>query len=266
MLELTIDAIKDFQICERLYDYRHNEKLSEKIYSRDIYTKKFESTIKSIIYFFWYKKQGGISPSYSSLLNRWEKLWFPKNVDHYDIVFEQHESVYGNMSSLTTKAAGILLNIYETYGDSSLIPLSISDDYVAIVNKNIKINEKFDLIYRHDNKNYVVKFVFNYKSNFSYIYQIDFAIMYLGFKLKHPDKLRNTHFGYVDLLANKIQFVEYEINIEDIESLEYWCDTILGKDLYVPRRGLTSYCKKCPFDDPCKNWKFNQATKVSIDK
>ena len=51
MLKLTVPAIKDFQTCERLYDYRYREELSEKIYSRDIYTNKFETTIKNILYY-----------------------------------------------------------------------------------------------------------------------------------------------------------------------------------------------------------------------
>jgi hypothetical protein len=70
MLKLTVAAIKDFQTCERLYDYRYKQELSEKIYSRDIYTNKFEITIKNILYYFWFKKQAGITPSYASLLNR----------------------------------------------------------------------------------------------------------------------------------------------------------------------------------------------------
>ena len=78
---VTVQSLKDFQLCERLYDYRHQQKLPEKIYARDIHTEKFESTIKSIMYFFFFKKQGGIIPSYSSLLNRWEKIWFPKNTN-----------------------------------------------------------------------------------------------------------------------------------------------------------------------------------------
>ena len=40
MLNLSVNAIKDFQICERLYDYRHREKTPETIYSRDLYTLK----------------------------------------------------------------------------------------------------------------------------------------------------------------------------------------------------------------------------------
>lgn len=254
MLELSIQGIKDFQTCERLYDYRFQEKVSEKIYSRELFSLRFENTIKNILYFFWYKKQAGITPSYSSLLNRWEKLWFPKNIDSYDIMTEQHESAYGNLASLTTKAASILLNFHETYSDQEMIPLAISEDYVAVLGKNIKINDSFDLIYRKDNKNYVTKFMFNYKTNYSYMYQIDFSVMYTGFKLRHPDRLNETHFGFIDLLSNNLNFVEYEIGSEDIDSLEYWCENILTKEVFVPRRGLTSYCKKCPFDDICSKW------------
>lgn len=254
MLELTVDSIKDFQTCERLYDYRHREKNPEKIYSRELNTLKFESTIKNIIYYFWFKKQAGITPSYSSLLNRWEKLWFPKGSDHYDIITEQHESVYGNLSSLTTKAAAILLKFHEKYSNTDIIPLSIGDDYVAVIDRKIKIEDKFDVIYRKDNKNYVIKFLFNYKNNNRSIYQVDFSVMYLGFKLKHPTKINNTHFGYIDLMANSVNFIEYEITSEDLDALEYWCDTIVSKDIFVPRRGLTSYCKRCPFDEPCAKW------------
>ena len=65
MLNLSVKSIKDFQICERLFDYRHMEKLPEKIYARDINTEKFENTLKNIVYFFMFKKQSGVIPSYS---------------------------------------------------------------------------------------------------------------------------------------------------------------------------------------------------------
>lgn len=261
MLKLAVDSIKDFQTCERLYDYRHKEQMPEKIYSRDIYSIKFESTIKNIIHYFWFKKQAGISPSYSSLLNRWEKLWFPKNTSSYDIAMEQHESVYGNLASLTTKATSILLKFHETYSDLDLIPISISDTYVAAVNKNVKIEDRIDLVYRKNSNNYVIKFIFGFKNNSTHMYQVDFSCMYLAFRSKHPSKIHETKFGYIDLLSNNLNFFEYEVTSEDLDSLEYWCDTIYGKEIYVPRRGLTPYCKKCPFDDPCSKWRFPKETK-----
>lgn len=261
MRTLNANAIKDFQICERLYDYRHIEQMPEKIFAREIYTRKFEKTIKSILYYFWYKKQGGVTPSYASLLNRWEKLWFPKETEAYDIISEQHESVYGNISSLTSKAASILLNFYETYSDKDAIPVAISEPYLAKINSNIIIEDVFDLIYFENNLMHVVKFIFNYKVSNSYFYQVDFSCMYSGFKHQHPNRLGLAKFGYVDLLSNDVSFREYKISNEDLEALEYWCDTIDTKEVFVPRRGLTSYCKKCPFDQPCSKWKFPKAIK-----
>ena len=43
MANITVNGLKDFQICERLYDYRHREKTPETIYSRDLYSIKFEN-------------------------------------------------------------------------------------------------------------------------------------------------------------------------------------------------------------------------------
>jgi len=254
MLELSVASIKDFQICARLYDYRHAQELTEKIYSRDLYTKRFESTIKNIIFYFWYKKQGGNTPSYVSLLNRWEKLWFPKDMSSYDIITEQHESAYGNIASLTSKAASLLLNFYDEYKDTSIIPIGIDEDYICTFNKETKVQDKIDLIYRLNDKNYVVKFLFNYRNKNNYTYQIDFSFMYESFRNRHPDKIDSAVFGYVDLLATNIKFEEYKPSMEDIDSLEYWCESILSEKVFPSRRGLIPYCKTCPFDDPCSKW------------
>jgi CRISPR/Cas system-associated exonuclease Cas4 (RecB family) len=263
MKTLTLDSIKDFQICERLYDYRHNDKILEKVYSRDLMAQRFESTIKNILFFYWFKKQGGVTPSYSSLLNRWEKLWFPKSVDVYDIAHDQHESHHGNMASYTTKAAALLLRFHEVYSDADLIPIGISESYISVLGNEIKIEDKIDLIYRKNGINYVTKFLFNYKSKNSFMYQIDFTFMYLGFKLQHPSQIGATKFGYIDFASNNFEFVQYEITQEDVDSLTFWANSICEKEVFIPRRGLTSYCKKCPFDSICAQWKFSSAT-VSI--
>jgi len=262
MIDLSADSIKDFQTCERLYDYRYLEKLPETIYSRDLNTLKFENSLKSIINFFWFKKQAGITPSYASLLNRWEKIWFPKDTTHYDLTIEQHESAYGNTSSLTAHAANILLNFHETYNELNAIPLSIADEYIVSIDKSVRIHDKFDLIYRYAGENYVVKFIFNYKNSYRQMYQIDFSSMYLAFKNLHPGKISSTKFGYVDLMSNNLNFNEYQITEQDVEAINYWCATIEGKDVFVPRRGLTYYCKRCPFDTPCSKWSFAIQAKV----
>ena len=49
------------------------------------------------------------------------------------------------------------------------------------------------------------------------MYQVDFTSMYLGFKNQHRSRLGKTKFGYIDLISNNHEFIEYEITQEDIE-------------------------------------------------
>lgn len=253
MLKLTVNSIKDFQVCERLYDYRHIQGIPEKVYARDIHTEKFESTIKSIIYFFFFKKQGGVVPSYASLLNRWEKLWFPKETNSYDIVTEQHETAYGNISSLTSKAAGILLLFHETYANSPFIPVAISEQYNLPKNK-LNIEDTFDIILYKDKQYYITKFLFNYKFSNRDLYRTDFCVLYQAYQNRHPKRMQDAKFGFIDPMNQNINFNEFQIRDEDINYFNYWCDKISKTEILIPKRGLIPYCKKCPFDEPCSNW------------
>lgn len=255
MKELTVEAIKDYQTCALLYNYRFLEKVPETIPSREIVSTRFENTLKSVINYFFYKKQGGIIPSYSSLLNRWEKLWFNKNTTAYDLIHEQHESFYGNTASLTSKAAAAILEFYNTNVNSNAIPMAVDQQFYLPINKSIKINDKFDLILFDNNQYFVYKWAFNYRSSHSNLYQIDFSVLREAFKHRFPEKINKTKFGYYDILSSSQSFVEFEVGAEDSKALKYWCATIEEDKKYVPRRGLTAYCKKCPFDKPCSKWK-----------
>lgn len=255
MRELTVEAIKDYQTCALLYNYRHSEKIPETVHSRDLLAIRFENTIKSVVNYFFYKKQGGFVPSYSSLLNRWEKLWFSKDISSYDIIHEQHESFYGNTASLTSKAAAALLEFYNRHSESQAVPMAIDQQFYLPVEKSAKINGKFDLITYYDSYYYVYKWVFNFRNSHNSMYQMDFAVLHEAFKHKFPEKINQVKFGYYDLISSSQKFVEYEFEQDDSRALKYWCATISEDEKFVPRRGLTSYCKKCPFDTPCSKWK-----------
>jgi hypothetical protein len=254
MIKLNANQVKDFQICERLYDYRHIQKMPETIPGRTLNALRFESTLKSVVHFFFYKKQAGIVPSYASLLNRWEKLWFPKGTTAYDIMHEKHESLYGNMSSLTTKAASALLNLVENFSDSTIIPIGIDHEYIVPVIDNVYVEDKFDLIYYKDNKTYVVKWAFNHKMKNEFMHVAEMASMYKAFFHQYGNKIHTTEFGYYDLISPKPEFIKYDVGSEDIEALTYWCTEISKEETYPSRRGLTTYCKSCPFDKPCSKW------------
>lgn len=256
MLHITIPQLKDFQTCERLYDFRHVQNLPETIGSRSLLSTKFENTIKNIVHYFFYKKQSGIMPSYSSLLNRWEKLWFPRNASSFDIIYEQHETLYGNTSSLTTRAAAVLLDLIENFSDQDIIPIGIDEEYICPVTKTVAIKDKFDLIYSKNKEIFVIKWIFNYKLKYEDSYIVDFSSMYLGYKNKFPSKVSQSNFGYVDLMNQKCEFNEVKIEQADIDALKYWCDSLKEETIFPSRRGKTAYCKSCPFDKPCSKWTF----------
>lgn len=254
MLQVTTKSIKDYQTCSLLYRYRYLDQMPETIGGRDLLTERFENVLKDIVYFFFYKKQGGYTPSYSSLVNRWEKMWFGKDVSAYDIMTEQHESAYGNNASLTSKAANVLLNFHETFSSIESIPIAINEDYIFPITSKVKIKDKFDIILFQNNMYYVIKFVFNYKNSHQYMYQVDFASAYAAFSHRNPSKIANMQVGYCDLLSQKVMFNQYDISKEDVDTLKFWCDEINDSKAHAPRRGLTWYCKQCPFDKPCSKW------------
>jgi hypothetical protein len=254
MIKLNPEQIKDFQLCERLFDYRHNQNLPETIPGRALNAMRFENTLKSVVHFFFYKKQAGIVPSYASLLNRWEKLWFPKDTTAYDIMHEQHESLYGNMASLTTKAAGALLSLVENFSDTSIIPMGIDHEYIVPVIDGVYVEDKFDLIYYKDKKTYVIKWAFNHKMKNEFMHVAEMASMYKAFFHQYGNKINTAEFGYYDLISPKPEFIRYDVGSGDIDALVYWCSEIQKEDTFPSRRGLTTYCKSCPFDKPCSKW------------
>lgn len=254
MIKISANQIKDFQLCERLYDYRHIQKLPETIGGRALLSQRFENTLKSVVHFFFYKKQAGIIPSYTSLLNRWEKLWFPKDTTAYDIIHEQHESLYGNNVSLTTKAASALLSLVENFSNSEIIPIGIDHEFLIPISGKVYMEDRFDLIYQHNMKTYVIKWAFNHKMKNEFMHVAEMAGIYKAFKHMYGSKIATAKFGYYDLIGPNPSFVEYEVSQEDLEALLYWCSSLENEEIFPSRRGLTTYCKQCPFDKPCSKW------------
>jgi hypothetical protein len=264
MLALDSAKIKDFRLCERLYDYRHVQGLPETTSARDILSLRFENTLKSIVNFYFYKKQTGIPPSYSSILNRWQKLWFPKNTTAYDIIHEKHESHYGNSASLTTKAADVLLKLVDNFSDPEIIPIAIDDDFIVPINQKVYLEDGFNLVYSYKNNIFVLKWAFNIRSKELLMEDTktisELVAMHTAFKSKYGNKIDSAKFGYYDLLNPKPQFIECEITKDHINAVNYWVTEIEKEEVFPSKRGLITYCKSCPFNKPCSKWK-NWSTK-----
>jgi len=255
MLKVTPKSIKDFQTCGLLYDYRHIQGLSETIPSRQIMTDRFEETLRNVINFFFYKKQSGSPASYSALQNRWQKLWFPKGVSAQDVINEKHETAYGNTASLTSKATAALMNFHEYFSNPEIIPIGISEEYSLPIGKAL-VKGVFDLIYVLDNKVHVIKWMFNAIESNNYLHNTDFACMYYAYKNQNPTMASSVKFGYYDIMEYNPSVKIQNLNNDDIESIKFWVEEMFDDKNFFPRRGLTYYCKRCPFDTPCSKWSF----------
>lgn len=250
---LTANSIKDYQICSLLYEYRHVNSLHEPIQGRDLLSKRYEDTLKKVVSFFFYKKQSGNTPSYNSILNRWEKLWFPKEMTAYDIAVDQHESWHGNLVSYNTDAAVALLKFHEDFSDCDWEPLLIDEKFLVALSRQVRLAGVFDLVLRKGKNFKVVKYSGRLRRPTISSLLVDFAILRFAFEERNETKKNADYFLY-DIGSSKPGFVKANPTQKDLNALKYWACDLAESKLYVPRRGLTAYCKGCPFDKPCSNW------------
>ena len=255
LLTLSVDSIKDFQTCARLYDYRHAQGLRESIGKRELMAIRFENTLKKVVSFFFYKKQGGTIPSYAALLNRWERLWFPKEMTAYDLAVEQHESAYGNLSSYSNDAAAALLKFYEDFTNDPSIPILIDEEFVLPLKREVRLSGSLDLVLRKDGGYQVIKWSAKSRRPSMGSLVLDFAAQKAAFDYRNHERRISAEYGLYDLASAKPGFVPFEVGQEDINALMFWANEAFEEEVYPSRRGLTHYCKSCPFDKMCSTWK-----------
>lgn len=251
ILTLDVESIRDFQVCELYYRYKYLEDRNIPIYSREIMTNKFGNTLRKVASFFFYKKQANTVPSYTAILNRWEKLWFPKNMTAYDMAVEQHEVSHGNMASYSNIAAASLERFHDEFADNEADPLLIDESYVVSVRDNLRIKGSIDLVLREDDKYRVIKWISKQRPGVDSLV-LDLAAMRLAFEYRNDVARDNVRYECYDLSSAKGGYLEIEQPTKaDMNALLYWAQQVADTDIYVPRRGFTAYCKGCPFDNPC---------------
>ena len=254
---LTVDSIKDYQMCELLYSYRHKEELYEPIGTRDLMAERYENVIRKVASFFFYKMQGGNIPSYNALLNRWERLWFNDNMTAYDIATEQHETLHGNMASYTTVACAALLKFYEDFEGMMASPLLINEEFVVpIVHKTVRLEGTIDLVLKYpDDKYQVIRWSGRKRRPAAGSLTLDYAAIKYAFEYRNKKKrLDNVTYWMYDLGSSSPGYVSIDIEKRDLQNLFFWSQRITNAKSFPPRRGLTTYCKQCPFDKPCSKY------------
>ncbi len=132
--------------------------------------------------------------------------------------------------------------------------MGIDHEYIVPVVDGVYIEDKFDLIFYRDKKTYVIKWAFNHKMKNEFMHVAEMASMYKAFFHQYGNKIHTAEFGYYDLISPKPEFIKYDVGSGDIDALVYWCSEIQKEETFPSRRGLTTYCKSCPFDKPCSKW------------
>jgi len=250
VLTLSVDAIRDFQVCELYYKYKYEEERHIPIRSRDLMIEKFENTLKKVASFFFYKKQAGTVPSYTAILNRWEKLWFPKNMTAYDMAVQQHEAAHANLASYSNAAAASLERFHNEFADSQAVPIMIDEPYVVPIRNDLRIEGSLDLVLRYEDEYHIFKWVDKNKRKVDSL-MLDIGAMRLAFEYRNEFPRRATYWCYDLSTSNNPYFDIEQPTKADMNALIYWARGIADADVFVPRRSFTTYCKTCPFDKPC---------------
>lgn len=257
MLNTTIEGVKDFQACELLYQFRHRDSELEVLHARDLLARRFENTLRRTASFFFWKRQDGIIPSYNSLLRRWERLWYPSSMDAYDVAVEQHEVNAGNMSSYATTAAVAILRFYEVFSSPDLgAPIAIDQPFTLTLGKEMRIEGRYDLVLRRGSEHRVVLWSATPKRPPSNWFTFDFAAQRLAYEDRRGREWERINITYslYDLAGCNSKELVVEPSADDVACLLYWARRLHDTELYVPRRGLTTYCRTCPFDRSCREW------------
>lgn len=258
LIELTAEAIRDYQVCSLYYDLRYNQQQSIPISHNKLFVQRFQNTMKRVISFYFFRRQAELPVSYNLLLSKWEKLWFPKGTDAFDLSIEPQDKEY-NLSHYATIAAKSLLRFVDNFKHDKGYPLLIDESFTIPVSKKVKLSGHFDIILQYPGDEYkVIKWIFDRTTPIISDHMFSFVIQKLAWEYRNVERNRKLIASYYlyDLSNSSIDFVPVIPDQKDINAFMYWIKSIESNEIFIPRRGFTTYCRGCPFDEECKNFTF----------
>lgn len=266
MIKIDAQALRDFQVCGRYYDYKFNEQLPVKSNNatREKIGERYGETMRTIANFFFYKKQAYNEPSYDALLNRWQKLWFKPETAMTDFATASTTVNYNSETSYTTLAAHLMLLFHEEFSDKPNLEVVLIDEpFTVPISSKIALEGSFDLVLREKQPDghyqyLIYKWITDDLNKPLNYWVFDFTIMDYAFRYRDASKnvkdvrFFTWYFGGNTSKASK----EILIEREDHAALVFWCKELAEEKVFPSRRGMTAYCKGCSFDHPCSQWGF----------
>lgn len=258
MLELTVDAIRDYEACGLYHKYRYIDGYPVVLSEPDKFGLRYEEIMRKVLAFYFYKQQAGAAPSFNALINRWERLWFPKEMTAYDISVKRTPQaktfVYQDHVSYSNQASGALLKFYEQFSQHIGDPIQIEDKYFVPLSKEVKLHGRFDLVLRFKDDIRIYKWLLKGRRPSQAVSTMDFAALMYAFHYRNSKSTLKPKYFLYDLASGiEKPLTQMHPTEHDVESLLYWARQI-HQGTYVPRRGFSTYCRGCQFDSPCQEF------------
>jgi PD-(D/E)XK nuclease superfamily protein len=258
MLTLGTESVRDYQACELFYELRYLHQEREPVEGRSMLQRRYDDSLRKVAAFYFYRRQSGLAPSYNALLKRWEKIWFPKDMDAYDIAVEQHTSI-SNFASYASSASMALLRFYETFSGATNFgdPISIDQQFLVSLDRDVRLQGTYDLVLTKRYEHRVV--MWWTRSRVPPIDQLalDFSALKYAYEWDRGRDWQGMSISYwlYNLASPSAALTRVDINGDDVAQFIYWARRARDTDTFVPRRGLSTYCRGCPFDSLCIGWK-----------
>ena len=252
---LTAEMIRDYAICPLYYRFKYEDERYEEMDITALMSERYINTFRKALSFFFYKKQNGTVPSYTALLNRWEKMWFPKDITAYDLAIQQN-TANNSLSSYSVAATLTMKVFHDDFKNDQGIPVAIMEPFLAPIRHDIRLQGQSDLILKYPNGGYrVIQWMMEKKPNQKAYYPLDLAAQKVGFEHRLSPKL-NVEYQVYDLHHETRSFADIDQpTYVEVNQLKYWAGQIADSDDRYPRRGFTRYCRGCPFDEECLGFK-----------
>lgn len=262
LINVTIDSLRDFEACTLFYRYAHLDEIP----LRESQVKKtqqaFRDTLISVVNFFFFKKLQWQEPSYKVLENKWEKKWV-KDLSVEDVVTATTSATnaYVTDAYYTTKATAALREFHRYFADRPNLEVVLIDEpFKVALTKEVALNGTLDLVLREKRpdgkfKYHIYTWSVNMANKSSDYWATHFTSLDYAFRYRNKfDPSLDVSYYLWDFTDPTPGVRKFLIEVKDHALLKRWAKDLAQNDQYYPIRGLSSYCRKCPYDKQCRAW------------
>lgn len=255
----TPQRIKDYESCERYYDFLYNDELKVRSNNRALQAEKFHEAVFRVASHYMFRRQSMEDPSLKSLHNRWQKDWYGEMTSK-DIAGMSNPISQKSHTSYGTTAAAALERFHKYFKDASGSDIFwINESFVVPITENQwPLEGKVDLVVRKEDPKEL--FVYKWASSTHGVEYWNYELLSAGLALRNLPKYSDYSIRYFVWLFTgpSIGAREVQVEAKDYHLMTYWIKK-MAEDTVMPSRfGLLKKCDVCPFKNPCQKWDITE--------